>query len=306
MSGFIIKRTTLALMVLATVSMLSFGLLKLSGDLATALAGEQGNAEYVAFLKKEYGLDQPIAVQYMRWLGRTLTGDLGTSFYFGKPVTELLAEKLPVTMFLGLSALLFAVAVAVPLGVVGALARDTWVDRVVLLLALIGQGMPTFWLSFLLIMLLAVNLQILPVSGSSSLAHFVMPAIALGYYAMPAFTRITRAGMIEALASDYVRTARAKGLRPAKIILKHALRNALVPVVSVAAVQLGFMLGGSVVIETIFALHGVGYLAWEAISQNDYPVVQAIVLVVAAIYVLLTLFADLLNAIIDPRVRILK
>jgi peptide/nickel transport system permease protein len=242
----------------------------------------------------------------MRWLGRTLTGDLGTSFYFGKPVTELLAEKLPVTMFLGLSALLFAVAVAVPLGVVGALARDTWVDRVVLLLALIGQGMPTFWLSFLLIMLLAVNLQILPVSGSSSLAHFVMPAIALGYYAMPAFTRITRAGMIEALASDYVRTARAKGLRPAKIILKHALRNALVPVVSVAAVQLGFMLGGSVVIETIFALHGVGYLAWEAISQNDYPVVQAIVLVVAAIYVLLTLFADLLNAIIDPRVRILK
>jgi peptide/nickel transport system permease protein len=303
-TSFLLRRATVAFLVLVTVSILSFGLLKLSGDLAIALAGDQGNAEYVAFLRKEYGLDDPIIVRYLRWLGRTLSGDLGTSFYFGKPVTELLAEKLPVTLILGLSALLLAIFLSIPLGIAAALAQDTWIDRSVLLLALLGQGMPTFWLSFLLILLLGVNLQVLPVSGASTPAHFVMPAIALGYYAMPAFTRITRAGMIEALASDYVRTAHAKGLLRTKIILKHALRNALVPVVSVAAVQLGFMLGGSVVIETIFALHGVGYLAWEAISQNDYPVVQAIVLIIAAIYVVLTLLADFLNAMIDPRIRI--
>jgi peptide/nickel transport system permease protein len=286
------------------VSMLSFGLLKLSGDLATAMAGEQAGADYVAFLRKEYGLDQPLPVQYLHWLGRALTGDLGTSFYYATPVTALVAERLPITMTLGLSALLFAVALSIPLGVLAALRPDSWVDRAVLGIALLGQAMPTFWLCFLMILLFGINLRLLPISGTASAAHYVMPTIALGYYAAPAFTRIVRAGMIEALASDYVRTARAKGLPRRAVVLRHALRNALVPVVSVAAVQLGFMLGGSVVIETIFALHGVGYLAWQSISQNDYPVVQAIVLTVACFYVVLTLAADLLNAAIDPRIRL--
>lgn len=304
MAGFALRRGALALLVLLTVSLLSFALLKLSGDLATSLAGDQASSEYVAFLRKEYGLDQPLLVQYARWLGRTLTGDLGTSFYFGKPVAALLAEKAPVTATLGLAALCFAVVLSVPLGIAAALRRDRWVDRAVLVIALLGQATPTFWLCFLMILLFGINLGLLPVSGAASAAHFVMPTIALGYYALPAFTRIVRAGMIETLASDYVRTARAKGLRPPTVVFKHALRNALVPLVSVSAVQLGFMLGGSVVIETIFALHGVGYLAWEAISQNDYPVVQAIVLLVSAIYVVLTLLADLLNAAIDPRIRL--
>jgi peptide/nickel transport system permease protein len=219
-------------------------------------------------------------------------------------VTELLAERAPVTLILGLAALSFAVLLSIPLGVAAALRRDSWVDRLVLFVALLGQATPTFWLCFLMILLFGINLGLLPVSGASSPAHFVMPAIALGYYALPAFTRLVRAGMIETLASDYVRTARAKGLRPRTVVFKHALRNALVPLVSVSAVQLGFMLGGSVVIETIFALHGLGYLAWEAISQNDYPVVQAIVLFVSASYVLLTLAADLLNAVIDPQIRL--
>jgi peptide/nickel transport system permease protein len=304
MLAFFVRRGTLALLVLLTVSMISFGLLKLSGDLAISLTGEQASADYAAFIRKEYGLDQPLPVQYARWLFRTLSGDLGNSYYFGKPVTALLLEKLPVTLILGLSALVFAVVISIPLGIVGALNRDTIIDRLVLLVALFGQAMPTFWLCFLMILLFGINLGWLPVSGAGTPAHFIMPAIALGYFAMPAFTRITRAGMIEVMGSDYIRTARAKGLRPRPVILKHALRNALVPVVSVAAVQLGFMLGGSVVIETIFALHGVGYLAWEAISQNDYPVVQAIVLLIGAIYVALTLAADLLNAAIDPRIRI--
>ncbi len=304
MAGFALRRGALALLVLLTVSLLSFGLLKLSGDLAISLAGEQASSDYVNFLRKEYGLDQPLLVQYARWLGRTLTGDLGTSFYFGKPVAALLAEKAPVTLILGLAALTFAVVLSVPLGIAAALRRDRWVDRAVLVIALLGQATPTFWLCFLMILLFGINLGLLPVSGTATAAHFVMPTIALGYYALPAFTRIVRAGMIETLASDYVRTARAKGLRPPTVVFKHALRNALVPLVSVSAVQLGFMLGGSVVIETIFALHGVGYLAWEAISQNDYPVVQAIVLLVSAIYVVLTLVGDLLNAAIDPRIRL--
>jgi peptide/nickel transport system permease protein len=219
-------------------------------------------------------------------------------------VTELLAERAPVTLILGLAALTFAVLLSIPLGVAAALRRDSWIDRLVLLVALLGRATPTFWLCFLMILLFGINLGLLPVSGASSPAHFVMPTIVLGYYALPAFTRLVRAGMIETLASDYVRTARAKGLHPRTVVFKHALRNALVPLVSVSAVQLGFMLGGSVVIETIFALHGLGYLAWEAISQNDYPVVQAIVLFVSASYVLLTLAADLLNAVIDPRIRL--
>ncbi|MBM3492000.1 MAG: ABC transporter permease [Alphaproteobacteria bacterium] len=304
MAGFVLRRCLVAVLVLLAVSMLSFGLLKLSGDLATAMAGEQAGADYVAFLRKEYGLDRPLPVQYLHWLGRTLTGDLGTSFYYATPVTDLVAERLPITMTLGLSALLFAVTLSVPLGVLAALHPDGWIDRVVLGIALLGQATPTFWLCFLMILLFGINLRWLPISGTASAAHYVMPTVALGYYAAPAFTRIVRAGMIEALASDYVRTARAKGLRPHAVVLQHALRNALVPVVSVAAVQLGFMLGGSVVIETIFALHGVGYLAWQSISQNDYPVVQAIVLTIACFYVVLTLAADLLNAAIDPRIRL--
>ena len=304
MADFLLRRALLALLVLFTVSMLSFGLLKLSGDLATSIAGDQASADYAAFLRKEYGLDRPLPVQYVRWLGQTLSGDFGKSFYSGRPVTALLAEKLPTTLTLGLAALSLAIALAIPFGILAALRRGTWLDSGVLAIALIGQATPTFWLCFLMMLLFGINLGWLPISGSATAAHFVMPAIVLSFYAIPALLRITRTGMIETLATDYVRTARAKGLRWRSVVFKHALRNALVPLVSVAAVQLGFMLGGSVVIETVFALHGVGYLAWEAISQNDYPVVQAVVLVMAAVYVVLTFLADLLNAAIDPRIRI--
>ena len=164
--------------------------------------------------------------------------------------------------------------------------------------------MPSFWFALLLFMLFGLTLRWLPISGSETWAHFVMPAVALGYYATPGIMRLTRAGMLEVLASDYIRTARAKGLRAPSVLFKHALRNAVIPVVALAAVQLGFMLGGSVVIETIFALHGLGYLAWESILHNDFPVVQAIVLLISLIYILLTFIADMLNAWLDPRIRI--
>lgn len=303
MRTFILRRLGLAVLVLLTISTLSFVLLKASGDLAISMAGEGSGADYVEFLRKTYGWDRPILVQYGDWLWRLLHGDLGNSFYYGTPVMAVIAERIPVTLELGLFAIVLALGAAFPLGTLAALRPGSIVDRLVILVAMIGQATPIFWLSFLLILVFGLQLGILPISGGGTPLHYVMPAVALAFYAMPAIIRIVRGGMIEALESDYIRTARAKGLRPWAVIVRHALRNTLVPVVAIASVQFGFLLGGSVVVEAIFALHGIGHLTWEAISQNDYPVVQASVLVVSAAYVLLTLFSDLLNMLIDPRIR---
>jgi peptide/nickel transport system permease protein len=301
---YLLRRLLLAAAVLLTVSMISFGLLHLSGDLASALAGDQASSQYVEFLRHEYGLDRPLPIQYAAWLGRVLSGDLGKSFYFGEPVTRLLAERLPVTLTLGAMALAIALAFAIPAGMLAALRRDTWVDNLLQAIALGGQAMPTFWLGFLLIILFGVQLRWLPISGGGSVLHYVLPSVTLAAFVMPSFLRITRNEMISALDADYVRTARALGHRPATILFSHALRNAILPVVSVGAVQAGFMLGGSIVVETVFALQGTGYLAWEAIAQNDYPVVQAVVLTMSGIFVLTTLVADLLNAALDPRIAL--
>lgn len=298
------KRIFVALLVAVTVSIISFGLLRLSGDLAQALAGQSSTAADVEALRKAYGLDRPLTVQYLEWAGKVLTGDFGDSFFFKEPVSAMLVQRLPVTMLLGACALAFALVLAVPLGVLAAMRPNSWIDRLALTLSVLGQALPSFWFALMLMIVFGLTLRWLPISGTGTWQHFVMPSIALGYYATPAIMRLTRAGMMEVMASDYIRTARAKGLRMPTVLFKHALRNAVIPVVALAAVQFGFMLGGSIVIETIFALHGVGYLAWESITRADFPVVQAIVLVLASIYVVLTLLADLLNAFLDPRIRI--
>ena len=193
---------------------------------------------------------------------------------------------------------------SLPLGVLAAVYRNSWIDRLCLALAVLGQALPNFFFALLLIMVFSITLRWLPVSGSGTWQHFVMPTIALGYYAAPAFMRLIRAGMIEVLEADYIRTARAKGLPSLKVIFKHALRNAVVPVVALAAVQLGFLLGGSVVVETIFALDGLGYLAYQSITFKDFTVMQNIVLLLSVIYVVLTLAADVANAWLDPRIRV--
>jgi peptide/nickel transport system permease protein len=294
----------MAVLVLLTISFLSFLMLKVSGDLAISLAGEGATAEYVTFLRETYGWDRPLPVQYLDWLWNALRGDIGRSFYHGGDVGALIAARVPVTLSLGALAIGFALLAAVPLGMLAGLRPGGHIDRAVQLLALVAGATPIFWTSFLLILLIGVNLRWLPISGGRDLAHLTMPALALGFYAMPALIRIVRLGMIEVMGSDYIRTARAKGLRPGRIYVVHALRNTLVPVVAVASVQFGFLLGGSVVVETIFAIQGIGYLTWEAINQNDYPVVQAAVITVSAAYVVLTLLADLLNRFIDPRIRL--
>ena len=304
MLAYCAKRTIVALLVALTVSVISFALLHLSGDLAQALAGPSATAADVAQVREAYGLDRPIVVQYGDWIARAVRGDFGESFFLKVPVGELIADRLPVTLTLGICALVFALALSLPLGVAAAVKPNSWLDRLALGLSVLGQALPSFWFALILIIMFGLKLRWLPVSGSSTWQHFVLPAIALGYYATPAFMRLTRAGMLEVLASDYIRTARAKGLRTMSVLFKHALRNAIIPVVAVAAVQFGFMLGGSIVIESVFSLHGVGYLGWEAISRADFPVVQAIVLILACIYVLLTLLADMLNAVLDPRIRV--
>ncbi|AQW32468.1 ABC transporter permease [Ralstonia syzygii subsp. celebesensis] len=303
MLTYLLRRLAVALCVALTVSVVSFALLHLSGDLAASIAGADATAEQVETIRHQYGLDRPVTEQYFAWLGRTLHLDLGQSFFFQAPVTGLVAERLPITLRLGGIALLIAVCTAIPLGVLAALYRDRWVDRLALLLAVIGQAMPSFWFGLTLILLFAVKLQWLPVSGNTSWQHFVLPAIALGYYATPAMMRLTRAGMLDVLGADYIRTARAKGLGPGTVIFKHALRNAVIPVVALAAVELGFMLGGSVVIESVYAMQGLGQLAWEAIARNDYPVVQAVVLLISLFYIGLTLLADVINAALDPRIH---
>ncbi|MGV7032961.1 ABC transporter permease [Methylobacterium symbioticum] len=303
MLSFALRRILVALAVAVTVSVASFMLLHLSGDLATAIAGPEATGEQIAAIRVQHGLDQPLLAQFVAWAGKALQLDFGNSFYFRERVSDLILARLPVTLTLGVVALCVALFVAIPLGVLAAVRRDTWVDRLALAVSVLGQAMPSFWFGLTLIMVFAVNLRWLPVSGNATWKHFVLPAVALGYYAMPAVMRLTRNGMLEVLASDYVRTARAKGLPPRKVLIRHALRNAVIPVIALAAVQFGFMLGGSIVIEAVFSLQGLGQLAWESIARNDFPVVQAIVLVLAMIYIALTLAADLLNALLDPRLR---
>ena len=241
--------------------------------------------------------------QFFDWVGRALTGDLGDSYYYKARVASLIADRMPVTLTLGVSGLLIALFVSLPLGILAAVRENTGFDRLVQMIALLGQAMPSFWLGLLLMIVFGLQLGWLPTSGTDTWDGYVMPSVVLAFSAIPALTRLTRAGMIQSMSSDYIRTARAKGLSRASILLKHALRNAAIPVVAIAAVQLGFMLGGSIVIEQVFALHGVGFLAWESIGKNDFPIVQAVVLVLAVIYVALTMLADLMNAVLDPRLR---
>ncbi|SHL37663.1 peptide/nickel transport system permease protein [Bradyrhizobium lablabi] len=303
MSLFIIRRLWLAALVCLTVLVVSFILTRLSGDLAASIAGPNATAADIAIITKNYGLDRPLVVQFLDWAGHAAEGDLGRSFLYHAPVWGLIRDRLPVTLTLGLTGLAIALLVALPLGILAAAREGSAMDRGIMMVALLGQAMPGFWFGLVLIVLLGLDLQWLPISGVDTWQGYIMPGVVLAFSAIPALMRLTRSGMIDALAADYIRTARAKGLSRASIVLKHALRNAAMPVVSIAAVQLGFMLGGSVVIESVFALPGVGYLAWESITKNDFPVVQAVVLFLAVIYIALTLLADMMNAVLDPRLR---
>ncbi|MBS0246384.1 MAG: ABC transporter permease [Proteobacteria bacterium] len=304
MLAYTMQRLIVALSVAFTVSVVAFFLLHLSGDIAISIAGPESTPAQVEQIRHQFGLDRPLVVQYLDWLWKAVHFDFGNSFYFRDTVVSLIASRIGVTLTLGAISLLLSLVVAVPLGVLAAVYNGTIIDRLALSFSVIGQAIPTFCLGLGLIIVFSVTLRWLPVSGASTWKHFILPSIALGWYAVPAVMRLSRNGMLEVLSADYIRTARAKGVAPAVVIFKHALRNAIIPVVALAAVQFGFMLGGSIVIEAVFSMHGLGYLAWEAIARNDFPVVQAVVLILATIYVGLTFLADVANAFLDPRIRL--
>ena len=276
-------------MVCLTVLILSFGLSRASGNLAISIAGADASAEDIAKINHELGLDRPLPVQFVDWANRAAHGDFGESFLFHEKVSSLIEEHLPVTITLGLIAIAVAVVVAVPFGILAALYEGTYIDVAVGVVALAGQAIPSFWLGLMLILWFGVGLQWLPIAGLDDWTGYILPSIVLAFVAIPVMLRMTRSGMVDAMRSDYVRTARAKGLARISIVAKHALRNAAMPVVAVSAVQLGFILGGSVVTEVVFNIRGVGYLAWESIGKGDFPVIQAVVLLFSIIFVGLTL-----------------
>lgn len=301
---YALKRLGVAIAVAITVSIVTFTLLRLSGDPAAALAGDGATEQDIEYVRKYYGFDRPLIVQYWDWATDAMQGNFGRSAYLKMEVADIIFERLPVTMKLGGFAVLFAFFLSIPLGVLAAVYPNTVIDRTALSIAVVGQAMPPFFFALILMYWLGIEWRLLPISGTDSWKHFVMPACALGYYVTPPLMRLTRAGMLDVLASDYIRTARAKGLRPMSVLFKHALRNAIIPVVSLAAVLFGYLLGGSIVIEAIFTVHGVGLLAWESIARSDFEVMQAVVLILACIFIALTLVADLLNAFLDPRIRV--
>lgn len=304
MARFLLGRLIMLALVALTVSFIGFGLLRLSGDLASVLAGETASAAEVARVAQLYGLDRPLYIQYFDWAGKALRGDLGASLFTHEPVIELIMTRIGVTIKLAFSALTFSFILAVPLGVWAAMRKNTWIDRAVLTLSVVGQAIPGFWLGLLLIYLFGVILRWLPISGSDTPMHFIMPTLTLGLATMPAIMRLTRTGMIDVLASDYIRTAWAKGLNPFSVLFKHALRNAILPVVSLSTVLLGFLLGGSVIVESVFALNGIGLLAFDSIKRIDFPVVQSILVFLSFCYILLTLLSDIINAYLDPRISL--
>lgn len=303
MQRYILKRVGMGLLVLWLVSIFAFALTNLTGDPAVRIAGENASPADIEAVRLAYGFDKPMVQRYIAWVGRAVVGDLGTSYQQKRPVIALLREALPITLTLGVFSLLTALLIATPLAVLGALKPDSAIDRIGLLVTLVGQSMPTMWMSIVMIQVFALGLFWFPISGVEGAKSFVLPSLTLGIAISPVMMRLIRAGMLEVLTSEYIRMARAKGLRSSSIIWKHALRNAVIPAVSVAAVQFGYLLGGSVVVETIFAMQGVGYLAWLSIGLGDLPVVQSIILVTSFFYVLLMIASDLVNAWLDPRLR---
>lgn len=304
MLRFALSRLALGLAVTFTISLVTFLLLNVSTDPAAALAGPDADEATIQQVRKKYGFDRPLLVQYGGWLAGLLSGNLGASWFWRTPVLELIAHHAPVTIKLALSAVLVTVLVAFPLGTAAALRPNSWIDRVALGTAVAAQAIPSFWFGLVLIMVFSVELQMFPVSGDSTWQHFVLPAGVLGLLSVPSVMRLIRSGLLEVLGADYIRTARAKGLRERQVLVHHAMRNALLPVVSVLAVQLGGKLGGSVITESVFALNGLGRLALHSVLAADIPTLQMLVLVFAITFVLLTFVADLLNGWIDPRIRL--
>ncbi len=286
-----------------TLSFITFFLLNVAIDPAQAVAGEEAEALEIEQVRQQYGFDRPILIRYFEWFKAVLTGDLGISYYWNKPVVSLLLERAPETITLALMSVMVTIFIAIPLGICAAINPNSVIDRMCLGVAVSFQAIPNFWLGLVMIIIFSVTFPIFPVSGDKTYFHFILPSIVLGASSVPPVMRLMRTGLLDVMEADYIRTARSNGFFGWKLILNHAMRNALLPVVSVLAVQLGHKFGGSVITESVFSINGLGRLALESILGADIPTVQILVFVFAFTFLILNLLADILNAYLDPRLR---
>jgi peptide/nickel transport system permease protein len=310
--AYVIRRLFATIVVMAVVAFVVFLLLYLTpGDPAAILAGDTATNEDIRRIREKLGLDEPFFVRFGGWLWALLHGDLGTSIFTNLPVTQLIGQRVEPTLALTACTLVVAVLVAVPLGVVAAARAGTWVDRTVMGFSVLGFSLPVFVLAYILILVFSIELDWLPVQGYRSihdgvwewLRHLVLPSIALGTVYIALIARITRASMLDVLAQDYIRTAQAKGLAPAGVLVGHALKNAAVPIVTIIGIGIALLIGGAIVTETVFAIPGIGRLTVDAILRRDYPIIQGVILIFSAAYVLINLAVDLSYMFFDPRIR---
>ncbi|OLV16955.1 ABC transporter permease [Deinococcus marmoris] len=300
---YVVQRLIQAVLVTFILSLTTFGLLYGVKDPARILAGPDATAQDIVRLRQTLGLNEPLPVQYGKWLGRATTGDFGRSLFTDEPVFDVIRPRIRYTLQLTFSALVLALTLGLFLGIQASLRRGSWIDVVANMLATAGQAVPNFWLGLMLIILFAVQLRWLPVAGSGGWKHLVLPTLTLASGLLPVIMRLTRSSMLDVLSQDYVRTARAKGVSERQVTVKHALRNALNPIITVVGLQVGALLGGAVVTESVFAWPGLGQLAVQSITQGDVPIVQGIVLLTALSVVIFNLMSDLLIGLVDPRVR---
>ncbi|HET8576922.1 MAG TPA: ABC transporter permease [Methylomirabilota bacterium] len=303
MKRYIVRRLGYAVLSLVLLSLTIFLLVRLTGDPAVLLVEPGASTEDLAAVRAQFGLDRPLWVQYGRFMSTLVRGDFGHSFYYRTPVLELYLSRLPYSLMLALAAMAFSLLIGIPSGILAAVRVNQWWDSAGKIFALLGLSLPSFWVGLVMILFFSVYLEWLPSSGAGSPLHVVMPAFALGWYFAAAHMRLTRSSMLEVLGSEYVKLARLKGLPEALVIAKHAFKNALIPVLTLAGINLVIMVNVAVVVETVFAWPGIGRLLYEGISFRDFPVVQATVLLGGAMIMIVNLVVDILYAVIDPRIR---
>ncbi len=304
MTGYLVRRLFLTLVVMVGVATLVFFVLRLSGDPVVLLVGPEASPEQIEQFRTNLGLDRPIYIQYLSYLSELARGDLGNSLRFKGPCLNLVLERVPATLELAFAASLIATVVAVPLGVIAAVKRDSLLDNISMLLSLLGQCIPGFWLGIMAIILFSVRFKIFPTSGRGGLEHLILPSVAVGAYSMARIGRLTRSAMLDVLGQDYLRTARAKGLAERAVIYRHALKNAAAVITTVVTYMFASLMGGAIVVETVFAWPGVGRLLVEAVHHRDYALAQACVLFIAVFVTLVNLLGDIAYGIIDPRIRL--
>lgn len=303
MSRYLLSRLWHSFLSLIAITLVVYLMLNASGDPATLMLPDTATPEAIEQIRSTLGLDAPIYLRYFRFLGNALTGDLGTSFTYRRPALDIVLRTVPATLQLALAGMAVALFISLPLGVIAARYQGTLIDRLVLGVALLGQSVPVFWMGMIVIMIFSVNLGWFPTGGRGSLAHLVLPGFTLGWFANGLMARLVRSCMLEVLNQDYIRTARSKGLADRSVVLKHALRNAAIPVITVMGLQLAGMMGGTVVTEIVFAWPGVGRLTLDSISGRDYPVAMTAILFIAFVFIVVNFLVDLTYTLVDPRVR---